>query len=48
MILVAKKNGEFFRGQSVTEDEIEIVKQTMLADAEDELTFNIVADDELF
>jgi len=45
MVVVAYKNGEFFRGQSVTEDEIEIAKQTMLADANEELTFTIMDDD---
>ncbi len=45
MQLVATIEGSFFRGQSVTVDEIEVVKQAMLQDQKG-LEFKIMEDEE--
>lgn len=45
MILVAFHNGVFFRGQSVTEDDIERTKEAMLNDTSP-LTFELMTDEE--
>lgn len=43
MQLVATKNGNLFRSQSVSEEEIEISKETMLQNQEG-LDFQVMAD----
>lgn len=44
-LLAIQNNDEFFRGQSVTNDTIEMTKQAMLKDQEN-LEFRIIPDEE--
>lgn len=45
MQVVATLNGKFFRAQSATEEEVEVIKQTMLQDQE-ELEFEVMTNAE--